>query len=303
MEQLIKQQHCLPRFYMDGFADIESNKLWVYEKGNPVIRSSSSIHEGCQKFYHAFFKDEGSKDTNTIEAYLEKIESRAKTVLAGVHNRNRFTDINKMELALFISFLLTRVPLFRIELEKIAARQRNHIGLNRAITNFGAALETFQKNMGIELNFSEYDLVEQSSDQVSLEILSHMFSIAFEIFPKLLDLKWRFLFSNRKVGYITSDNPMNFFLQVPKTTYDYDEFSKSDLDLTVPLSREVALLAKPHGMEPGYGEAHDQTVKSINKRTIMNALSRVYSDAKSDFLNKLVQEYRSTIPGIVSIRQ
>ena len=128
-----------------------------------------------------------------------------------------------------------------------------------------------------------------------------MFSIAYAVFPRLVHLSWRFLFSSPKVEFITSDNPLYFYIQNEQAAVDYQQFLQSDLDLTVPLSKKVVLLAKPGGIEPGYGDAHDMTVRSINKRTAMSAISHIYSDRNSDGLQRLVQEYRSENPYVVRI--
>jgi hypothetical protein len=98
MEQEKKKHHYLPRFYLDGFTDPKSNRLWVYEKGIPEIRSSSPTKEGCQRFYHAFFTDDGHRDTNTIENYFEQIETKTACLLVSIHNRDRFTNDNKREI-------------------------------------------------------------------------------------------------------------------------------------------------------------------------------------------------------------
>ncbi len=298
MEQTKKKHHYLPRFYLDGFADPKSNRLWVYEKGIPEIRHSSPTKEGCQKFYHAFFTDDGNKDTNTIENYLEQIEATTGCLLITIHNRDRFTDDNKRELALFISFMLTRVPLFRYEIEKMAAKHINHAGLDSAIANFEASINTFRGTLGIEPSFSQEDLLDLASGRGSILSLTHMFSIAFNFLPKLLDLKWRFLFSNRDIGYVTSDNPIYFYSQNSQGI-GHDDFLNDDIEITIPLSKNVALLAKRRDIQTGYGDARNQSIKSINKRTIISAKARVYSDAQSDTLNKLVQKHQNDRPQMV----
>ena len=298
MEQTKKKHHYLPRFYLEGFADQESDRLWVYEKGIPEMRPSSPAKEGCQKFYHAFLTDDGNKDTNTIENYLQQIEATTGCLLVSIHNRDRFTDDNKRELALFISFMLTRVPLFRNEIEKMAAIHINHVGLDSAITNFEAAISTFRETLGIEPSFSQEDLLDLASSRGSILSLTHMFLIAFNFIPNLLDLKWRFLFSNCDIGYVTSDNPIYFYSQNSQGI-GHDDLLNDDIEITVPLSKKVALLAKRRDIQPGYGDARNQSIKSINKRTIISAKDRVYSDVSSDTLNNLVQKYQNNRPYMV----
>ncbi len=300
MEQTKKKHHYLPKFYLTGFADPKSNRLWVYEKGIPKIRPSSPTNEGCQKFYHAFFTDDSSKDTNTIESYLEQIETKTGCLLLSIDNRDRFTDDNKRDLGLFISFMLTRVPLFRNEIERMAAKHIDHVGLESAIANFEASIRAFRETLGIELSFSSKDLLDLPSSRGSILSLTHMFSIAFSFLPKLLDLKWRFLFSNKGIGYITSDNPIYFYSQ-DSGGIGHDDLLNDDIEMTIPLSKKVCLLAKRRDLQPGYGDAKNQSIKSINKRTLISAMARVYSDVRSDTLNNLVQNYQDERPHMVLI--
>ncbi len=293
IEQIKKKHHYIPKFYLKGFANSESNCLWVYEKGNLEIRQSSPINEGYQKFYHAFLTEDGNRDTNTIENYLEKIEANTAELLDSIHRRERVTDQIKKELALFISFMLTRVPLFRSEIEKMADKHINHVGLDDAITNFKQSIEAFENELGIELNISENDFINLPSNRGSVLSLAHMFSIAHNYFPKLLNLKWRFLFSTPNYKYVTSDNPIYCYSPSASGALEHDDFFNDDLEITIPLSREVSLLAKRHNIQTGYGDAQKQTIKSINKRTIISAKSKVYSHIKSDSLNNIVQKYQN----------
>ena len=110
--------------------------MWVYEKDSLAVRPSSPEDEGCQKFYHAFVTDEGNRDTNTIEEYFEKIETKTGILLAKIHQREKLYDQDRKDLSLFISFMFTRVPFFRNEIEKMAAEHIKHVGLDVAINNF-----------------------------------------------------------------------------------------------------------------------------------------------------------------------
>jgi hypothetical protein len=209
-------------------------------------------------------------------------------------------NISKRELALFISFMLTRVPLFRSEIEKMAAKHINDVGLDSAIADFETSISTFRGTLGIEPSFSQKDLLHLASDRGSILSLTHMFSIAFNFLPKLLALKWRFLFANNDIGYVTSDNPI-YFYSPNSQGIGHDDFLNSDIEITVPLSKKVSLLAKHCDIQSGYGDARNQSIKNINKRTIISAKARIYSDVKSDTLNSLVQKHQRDRPHMVLI--
>jgi hypothetical protein len=300
IEKTKKKHHYLPRFYLEGFVDLKSSCLWVYEKGNLKIRSSSAINEGCQKFYHAFLTDDGNRDTNTIENYFQKIETNTANLFDNIHRREKFTDQNKKELALFFAFLITRVPLFRNELEKMAAIHINHVGLNNAKSDFKASLETFKTLFGIELNISEDDLMDLPSNRGSVLSLVHIFSIALNnFFPKLLNLKWRFLFSKQDLKWVTSDNPVYFYSASARGTIARDDFVNDDIEITIPLSKEVLLLATRRDIQTCYGDAQKQTIKNINRASVISAEKKIYSHIKSDSLNNLVQKHQNDRPYMV----
>lgn len=303
IEQTKKRHHYIPKFYLKGFTESKSNCLWVYEKGSLEIRPSSPENEGYQKFYHAFLTNDGNRDTNIIENYLEKIETKTGSLLKNIHRRERFTDQNKKELALFISFMLTRVPLFRSEIEKMAAKHLKHVGSDNAKSNFKASLETFGTILGIEPNISENELIDLPSNRGSVFSLAQIFYIAFNYFPKFLNLKWRFLFSSQNYKYVTSDNPIYFYSPSACGALMHDDLLNDDIEITIPLSKEVSLIATRHNIQTGYGNAQKQTIKSINKRTVLSAKSKVYSHIKSDSLNNLVQKHQNDRPYMVLINK
>jgi hypothetical protein len=48
IEQTKKKHHYIPKFYLEGFADSESNRLWVYEK---AIQNVTELSPEEQKVF------------------------------------------------------------------------------------------------------------------------------------------------------------------------------------------------------------------------------------------------------------
>ena len=297
--EIKKKHHYLPRFYLAGFISSVSDRLWVYEKGRLDVRPSSPEAEGCQKYYHAFITDDGNRDTNTIEDYFQTIETNTGLLFKKIHQREKMTDKDRKELALFISFMFTRVPLFRSEIEKMASEHIEETGLEAAINDFKISLTTIDKEIGINPNISETDLKNLPSKRGAVFSLTQIFHVALDYFPKLLKLKWRFLFSNQNYSYITSDNPLYFFSPSANASLAHDDFHNDDIEITLPLSKDVALVAKRDNIQPGYGSAKTQTIKHINKNTVISAKTYVYSSTMSDSLNNLVQKNKDIRPYMV----
>jgi hypothetical protein len=298
-EEIKKKHHYLPRFYLEGFTEFDSNRLWVYEKAGLEVRPSSPEAEGCQKFYHAFVTDEGNRDTNTIEDYFQKIETKTGILFTKIHQREKLTEQDRKELALFVSFMFTRVPLFRTEIEKMAAEHINQVGLDDAIIDFKISLDTIRTQLGINPNISKNELIKIPSLRGSVFSLAQIFHVAIDFFPKFLNLKWRFLFSNQDFKYVTSDNPLYFYSASASGTLPRDDFLNDDIEITLPLSKEVSLIAKRDNIQAGYGPAHAQTIKHITKNTVISAKNYVYSSIRSDSLNNLVQKHKDMRPYMV----
>ena len=298
-KEIKKKHHYLSRFYLEGFTKQDSNRLWVYEKGRLEVRTSSPEAEGCQKYYHAFVTDEGNRDTNTIEDYFQKIETNTGILLAKIHQRKKLTEQDRKELALFVSFMFTRVPLFRSEIEKMAAEHINNVGLDAAISDFKISLATIGTELGINPNISENELIKLPSLRGSVFSLTQIFHVAIDFFPKILNLKWRFLLSNQDYKYVTSDNPLYFCSPSASGALPRGDFLNNDIEITLPLSKEVALIAKRHNIHSGYGSAQTQTIKYINRNTVISAKNYVYSSIKSDNLNNLVQKNKDIRPYMI----
>ncbi len=298
-EEIKKKHHYLPRFYLEGFTKVDSNCLWVYEKGILEIRPSSPEAEGCQKFYHAFVTDEGKRDTNTIEDYFNKIETKTGILFAKIHQREKLTEQDRKELAFFVSFMFTRVPWFRSEIEKMAAEHINHAGLDTAISDFKISLDTIGTALGINPNISENELRKLPSRRGSVFSLAQIFHVAIDFYSKLLNLKWMFLFSSQDYKYVTSDNPLYFYSASASGALPRDDFLNNDIEITLPLSKEVALIAKRYNIRDGYGTAQVQQIKTINKRTVIGATRYVYSSVRSDSFNNLVQKYKDMRPYMI----
>lgn len=298
-EQIKKKHHYLPRFYLEGFTKLDSNCLWVYEKGTHEIRPSTPEAEGYRKFYHAFVTDEGNRDTNTVEDYFEKLETKNGIIFAKIHKREKLTEQDRKDLALFVSFMLTRVPWFRSEIEKMAAHHINHVGLDTAITDFRISLETIGPALGINPNISEKELRELPSRRGSIFSLAQSFHVAKDYFAKLLNLKWLFLFSSRDYKYVTSDNPIYFYSASGGGSLPRDDFHNDDIEVTLPLSKGVALIANRLNIHDSYGDAQTRQIKTLNKRTVMSAMEYVYSSINSDSLNNFVQKYKDIKPYMI----
>ena len=60
---------------MDGFIDPHNKPyIWIYKKGNEDIIKATSTDIAVEKHYFSYRTPNGSRDSNTLENALEKIE-------------------------------------------------------------------------------------------------------------------------------------------------------------------------------------------------------------------------------------
>lgn len=136
--------------------------------------------------------------------------------------------------------------------------------------------------------------------QVNQNYLIHLMLYSFkELTPILLSRKWSLAIAPDKTGgFICSDNPVSLVWRKPKPVPAIwsPGFGMPDTELSVPLTRDFALISRFEG-ESEQGFATPKTIASINSRTGRYSARFVYS-AWENFLwiNK-----ENTVCGIKSL--
>jgi hypothetical protein len=113
-----RRHHYVPRLYLRGFAsDCDPPTLWIYDKGGRG-RQASTRDVGLKNHYYSLIKEDGSRDSNTIENALAKVESEAASALTAIRDGDLVGFGNgRLELARFIAYQLLRVPVARRKIE------------------------------------------------------------------------------------------------------------------------------------------------------------------------------------------
>jgi len=122
------RHHVLPRLYLKGFTERNSDKfLWVYERGR-IYLPASGKHPGSGKgkfnpykdsitsagaergAYYACKNDSGVTDYETYENILEKLEKPADPVLRKIRARQPLTTEDKRIFTSYILLMHRRGP-------------------------------------------------------------------------------------------------------------------------------------------------------------------------------------------------
>ena len=275
---------------MKGFTDSYSESLWVYLKDSSTPRKSTPLNEGCQKYYYAFYDAEGSRHTNTIENFFSDIEDKFGEVSTKINNREKIAGQDRINLAVFIAFMQTRGPWFRSEIDRMAAEHIEKVGLKNAKQDFRPSLDTMSEIIGIEPQLLDEDFLNPISSRGSTFSLIQVFDSALRFYKQIIELKWRFLISRIKYKYVTCDNPIFYYSEIDQNTIQGDRILNKNVEMTFPLSKNVALLAMREKLQEGYCDAHRQSIKAINKRTVWGAKNYIYTSFRDNtFLNFVIK--------------
>jgi hypothetical protein len=66
--------------------------LWEFDKTNGSVVESTPKKSGCEDYYHAFKKQDGILDTDSIESDLGRIETKTDWVYKAIRMERPLTE-------------------------------------------------------------------------------------------------------------------------------------------------------------------------------------------------------------------
>ena len=295
-----KRHHYIPKFYLEGFVDPRNKPfLWIYEKGGSKIIEASAKDIAVEKHYFSFLDSKGERDSETLENALAEIEGKVASVCRKIFNEKSLCEEDRSFFASFLALMMTRVPNHRnvisVMIESVIKKMSLMFASNKK--GFEGSVKRFEHDTGNKIDMPIEDLRQIMLDESKYKIKANpQFSIAIALsnLDKLIqvffDMKWTFLKATDDYKYLSGDNPLYYYDPTydPRSFYGVGLLNKN-VEITLPISQEVALFASWQG-KSGYTQGRNTHVKDINKRTILAASRFVFASAKSDIINKLVQE-------------
>jgi hypothetical protein len=110
-------------------------------------------------------------------------------------------------------------------------------------------------------------------------------------------MSWAFIHATSDFKFVASDNPLYYINPKYKPSfYGDDGLLNKNIEVTFPLSSEIALLASWKNDMKGYFKINNGAVKTINHRTIMATSKYVFANLKSERINRVVQKYIGSAP-------
>jgi hypothetical protein len=303
-----KRHHYIPTFYLNGFVD-PNNKpyIWVYEKGNPNVIKASARDIGVQKHFYSFPTPEGEVDSESFEELFEKIENGVAPIFQKIRAQENLNDEERSWFATFLAFIFTRVPNYRENVERLSAEVMKESLMMSAAHPEGlkSMMKRFEQKTGQEIDVSVEDyqkfLLDGQYDIVPKPELSlKMVILAVEFVPIFYHMKWVFLRATGEYKFVTSDNPLYYDdpTHDPRSFYGVGLLNKN-VEITFPISKDLALVASWKDTK-GYVPARNSLVKAVSRTTVISASRFVFSSAKSEAINRLVQRNKGSAPRLAA---
>jgi Protein of unknown function (DUF4238) len=292
----MQAQHYIPKFYLKGFAD-KSGALWVYERHKP-LRESKPKYEANRPDYYAVKDDPQHADV--IERELARLESVAAPIIRKM-TTGQFvpTPVNIADLLLFVAFMFARVPVWRENLDKVAAQtaKKLHKG-------FASDKEAFHKicmKIATEKGMAEFDWESMRQDILSdsYELvqtsesfnLSAMFTSANSLARLLSHFQYQLWLAPEGRTFYTSDAPV--FTLGPDASgvqslgmgFDWPEVAAF-----FPVNKRACLYLK-RGIWCGAMPASPERVDRVNRLVMMTASTFLYSSERFRRTSRLFNEY------------
>jgi hypothetical protein len=290
------RHHTIPRCYLECFTNSDGLLHVLELKERKIYSPKPSNILVDRHFYTIKFSDGGG--SLVVEDTLASIESEYSNIFHNIIQEEKQLERKERALvSIFVAAMLFRPRAFKTNLETFFKECTDYINKLENMTNeqkarFPSVLRPYSSKASI----SGADFKE-----IAKEVSSFHSSSIIEMLPEasniIFNMKWGFLISKEKDDYfITSDNPC-VLMNVPATNkYGPHAIGSSpgllqdDVDLTLPLSSRISLLAGWKLKQEVYISVPNKMVKEINNRVAMHAQEKLIAcspDKLEDMLKRL----------------
>ncbi len=297
-----KRHHYIPRFYLNGFIDPANEPfVWVYQKGETGIIKTTAENIALEKHYYSFTTPSGDKDSETFENVLSEMEGKAAPVVQKIKNYETLDKDDRAIFAVFLAFMLTRVPNYRQNTAKMSVELFKKITKLTASTPelFDATIRTIEEDLGEKIDYPHEELREfllEGNFDITPNPEQSLQHVNAELAPVFYEMNWIFLKSTDRFEFLTSDNPLVYFdpTHDPKSPYGVGLLNRN-IEVTFPVTKDIAFSGSwRKQMSEGFLPSTHEMVRMINRRTVMSALRFVFASKKSSVLHGLVQKYKNS---------
>lgn len=280
-----KDQHTIPKTYLQGFTDFQGI-LWVADENLKVFSRKPDQILTERDYYTIKFPSGGG--TLAIETkYLNGIEGSYATIFKNtIAKKKQLNKEEKAKISVFIASMLERQSNSRDALKKFFNDAEEMIKHLRGLPDHvKKRASTFPIASGGGPTISADELLEMGKDVGSLHSSLIPDTVA-DIAPIIFDMRWVFMVRPQNADpFITSNNPCIMVNPVAENEIGRGRMGslpgliQNDVELTLPLSSDIAVMTGWQAkFDCVFTEISLELVNEINSRTRRQAKTILGSD-------------------------
>lgn len=297
-----KRHHYLSKSYLEGFTNDE-NLLWVYDRDQNEYRKQSPLNTAVESEYYTVKDDTGAKDSS-VEKFLALIDDKGVNAIRKINNGETLTYEEEQYLALFISFLHTRVPAFDESIketnDQLIRKLSKIIFSNEDYVR--RIMEKVKPDMEIDgPPVTPKDLIEFiHSDAYEIGIIPNrgltigmMIELSLDFAKIFLQMNWRFVQAHNDSSFVTTDNP---FILIPPTKrspqpFEGVGFATPGAQKVIPLSYKSLLVMGDKGNKRGILSISKMATRLFNLN-VTNDCNRFVIGRDEELIRNIVTKTR-----------
>lgn len=278
-----KFHHKVPNTYLTAFSD-EEGKIWYSDTDYKIHHGLPSNVLREKDYYTIRFKDGGG--TLAVETkVLGGIETNYSQIYQSKIAKNKpLTSEERAQMAIFVASMMERVEnrreamrKFFSDLENMSDQMRKAYQQNPEPFKRIGTMHSREEGVPVD------EMLEIGRDIGSLHssVISDMITA---LAPIIYSMKWTFMVTNNKEGFITSDDPCVIVNPVLEKKFPVGSFGsqpglvQSDIELTLPLSPEVCLFTS-------WQTEHDNLYLPVANHSVREVVKRTYRHARTIVAN------------------
>lgn len=283
-----RKEHIVARWLLSQFTDSEG-KLWVYEKGKAPRRSRPERECAERDFYE--YKLGNRETNNEYEDWLESIETDAADTLPMLLERSFRRQNDRAVFARFVASLFIRTRKVRDQflgpiIKKFRA-ETEAPGYIRDLQykSFQRGELLFEEDLRRQIEWTR-TAIESSPSFLHLSgIKQHTLALAGVIAKK----KWHVIEAAPGKSFLISDSPVCTGRVSNEQISAGDGFGKTTTSIWLPITAQHLFVASPPA-DIWNKVAEPDGVDSMNRLTVRFAHRNVYSNAKMESVQRLVDD-------------
>ena len=207
-----KNQHFVPQGYLKLFS-VDKENIWVLDKKIGSIRTQKIKKTGFAKNFYSFKKSHAPLEESATTA----LEGRSITIIKKIADKEIITPKDLGELANFISLQFLRTPSAKKRFEDVfdvfwsgmrGQYRKAHEPQKRRLESIARSLI---RERSLSVTPSEFLSGQLPVKFSSEEFFPSIVGQGFKMAERLSKQTWQFLYSDKELPWITTDDPFSVF--------------------------------------------------------------------------------------------